>query len=309
MKNDLLKLFDDFINECHFSSGLRPETLRGYRAVFDLFLKVMPEVTSVDFLTSEMMNEFFKRIQTRQRIIGRNTVKTGVKKSTIKTQWSKLHVFFQWLLIKNYIEENPLKYVRPPRVIYDVARALEKSDIDKLYGAVTRHSSNSFILRRDTMMVSILLYCGLRKGELISLRVSDLDMEKRLLTVRGETSKSKFTRVLPMHPTLILHVKEYFKEINARGLKTGCLIAANKGDSGLTPEGLKHWVKKLVKKSGVTFHLHRLRHTFACKLVENGVHPFNIQKMMGHTSLAMTLTYVRSMKTQNMESDIDKLSY
>lgn len=89
----LEKLFNDYINECQFSMCLRSETIRGYIAVFGLFSKVMPEVSSTDELSSEMLNLFFKRIKTRSRIVGRNTVKTGVKNSTIKTQYSKLTVF------------------------------------------------------------------------------------------------------------------------------------------------------------------------------------------------------------------------
>jgi integrase len=115
--------------------------------------------------------------------------------------------------------------------------------------------------------------------------------------------------VLKIHPTLFLHLKDYFKERKFRGLKTEHLLVAYRGDKGLTREGLKNWVARMCVKSGVRFHLHQLRHTFACKLAEADVHPFKIQKMMGHTSLAMTVKYVRSMRTENMEEDINKIAF
>ena len=59
---DIHRLFDEFILECEYAQKLRPETVRGYKAVFTLFLKVMPEVTEINLLTPEMLNEFFKRI-------------------------------------------------------------------------------------------------------------------------------------------------------------------------------------------------------------------------------------------------------
>jgi integrase len=255
-----------------------------------------------------MLNEFFKRIQTRIRIIGRDTPKVGVKNSTIKTQWTKLNVFFDWLYKKNHIGKNPLGDIKSPRVSYDDYRRLEDSDLRKIYTAITLHSANSFMQRRDTMTLSILLFCGLRRGELIGLQVKDIDIIKREIKVRGETSKSNKTRIIKMHPTLLLHVTDYLKERNIRGLRTECLIASGRGDSGLSSDGLMHWVKRLKKLSGVDFHLHCLRHTFACKLAEADINLFKIQKMMGHTDIRMTAKYTRSMKPEDMGDDIAKIS-
>ena len=67
-------------------------------------------------------------------------------------------------------------------------------------------------------------------------------------------------------------------------------------------------LQALIKKSGVKFHLHQFRHTFACKLAEMNVNAFNVQKMLGHSSILMTMKYVRSMKTEDMGEDINKIS-
>ena len=308
MECNLQKLFEQYLSECRFSACLQHETIRGYEAVFSLFMKLMPEVDTVDFLTPEMLNVFFKRIQTRQRIIGKNIIKTGVKNSTIKTQWSKLNAFFGWLYKNNYIQHNPLKNIRPPRVYYDDFRKIEDDDIRKIYAAITLHSPNPFLLRRDTAMVSLLLFCGLRKGELLSLSVSDIDIEKREVTIRKETSKSIYTRVMKIHPSLMMNLKEYIRERNSKHFKTAYLITSSKEDERLTADGLKHWVNSLVAKSGVKFHLHQFRHTFACKLAEADVSLFKIQRMMGHSDIKMTMRYARSLKTENMDDDIGKIS-
>ena len=306
-QNNLIIRFQEYINERRFCSHLSTETLRGYLNVFNLFLKVMPEISGTELLSQGMMVEYFKRIETRGRIVGKNIIKTGVKKSTIKTHWCKLNAFFGWMERKAYIQSNPLKEIKPPHPYYEDPKSLDSKDIHKVYSSIVLHSRNSLLLRRDTMMVSLLIYTGVRKSEFIGFQVRDVDLEKREITVRAETSKSKNNRVLKIHPTLLMHLKEYFKERKALGLKTEKLIVANRGDQGLTKEGIKHWVKSLTIKSGVRFHLHQFRHTFACRLAEADVHPFKIQKMMGHTSLVMTLKYVRSMRTENMEEDIGKI--
>lgn len=304
----LQRFFLQYIDECRYSARMRSETLRGYKAVFDLFLRIMPEVTDIEDLNASILNEFFKRIETRQRMVGK-ILKTGVRQSTIKTQRSKLNVFFVWLCAKGYLEENPLKCIPVPKVRYDDFKRLKDHEINKIYAAIIQYDTPLLLLRRDIAIVSLLIHCGLRKGELLGLQVSDIDFDKKQITIRGETSKSAITRYLPLHPTLAMHLKDYLKAKRNYNLKTEYLIVTGKGDDRLTPHGLKHWTKRLEEKSGLDFHLHQFRHTFACKLVEADVNLFKIQKLMGHSDIKMTMKYARSLKTEDMAEDIHKISF
>lgn len=307
METNLQLLFKGYINECRFSSCLRPETIRGYQAVFNLFIKIMPEITSSDLLSKQMLNEYLERIGSRERKFGKKIV-SGVKKTTIKTHWSKLNVFFKWLKENSHIEENPLTGIKPPRVSYDDFKRLEDNEINKIYSSIISHSESPMVARRDTLMISLLLFLGVRKGEFISLQVKDIDFDKRLITIRGETSKSRKSRSLPIHPTLLLHLRDYLEERKRRGYKTEYLIVSSKNDKGLSREGLKHWVNKIIKISGVKFHLHQFRHTFACKLTENGTPTASLQKLMGHTNISMTAKYTRSLNAENMSEEVCKIS-
>lgn len=309
MKKELVEIFEDCVDEWKFTTRLRPETIRGYKAVFELFLRTMPEVVVIDDLTPEMLNEYFKRIETRKRIVGRNTFKSGVKKTTIKTHWSKLNVFFKWLKENGHLEENPLKGIKPPKISYDDFKRIEDNKVNKIYSSVVLRYANAFTTRRDTFMISLLLFTGVRKGEFISLRVSDIDLYKNEITIRKETSKSGKQRTLPMNPTLVMHLKDYLIERNSRGYKTESLITSSKRDWGLSVDGLKHWTGRINEMSGVKFHLHQFRHTFACKLVEGGVNAFKIQKLMGHTSITMTMKYLRSLQTEDMAQDVGKIAF
>lgn len=307
MKKDIQMLFDEYIQECQFSSRLRLETIRGYKEAFHQFSKVMPEVTTIQSLTAEMMTVFFKRLQTRSRIVGKHTVKVGIKDSTVKTYWSKLNSFFTWLFTKKLIRENPLRSIKPPQPVYDDQRALELEEIHKIISAITLHAGSPFMLKRDMLIISLLIFCGLRKNELISLQIKDIDKENRLLTIRAETSKSKKTRQIPMNPTLMLHLEEYLKEFKKRGSKTQYLIASSNADRGITKHGLKHWVKRLERLSGVKFHLHRFRHSFACNLAKQNVSAVKIQKLLGHADLRMTMAYLRSLTVEDLRDDVNKL--
>jgi len=212
MEKDLKKLFDDCMGERRFISRLRSETIRGYNNVFDLFLKLMPEIKKTDDLSETVCKNFFKLIQERERIVGKSKIISGVKNSTIKTQMAKLNVFFKWLEMRGFIKENPLKNIKKPSVKYVDFKRVDDNDIHKLYSSVVLNPVNNLLSARDNMMISLLINCGLRKGEFISLRVDDVDLINKEITVRGETSKSNCTRKLPLNSTLITHIKEYFKE-------------------------------------------------------------------------------------------------
>lgn len=304
----LHQLFEQYINECSYVTRLRPETIRGYKAVFTLFTKLMPEVIDLEMLSPAIMQTFFKCIETRVRPVGRSFSR-GVKNSTIRTQYAKLNVFFEWLKRNGHLQQNPLSLITPPQVHYDDFKRLTDEDVCRIYAAVVQHAASSFCMRRDAVIVSLLLYCGLRKGELIGLRVGDIDLLNRTITIRGETSKSKRTRTLAIHPTLAMHLRDYLKERLAVSCKSGQLVSSAKADTGLTAHGLKHWTKRVADYSGVQFHLHQFRHTFATKLAEANVHIVKIQKLLGHTDISMTMRYLRSIAPEELEEDIRKLSF
>jgi site-specific recombinase XerD len=103
-------------------------------------------------------------------------------------------------------------------------------------------------------------------------------------------------------------LQEYVKERNKLGYKTEYLIVSSNEDKGLSPHGLKHWTKKLIKLSGVKFHLHRFRHTFACNLAKQNISILKIRDLMGHKNIKMTETYLRSLTMEDTREDINKLS-
>ena len=311
MSNPLQKLFDEFIGECRFARRRRPETIRGYKAVFDPFIKLMPDVTLAK-LTPETITEFYQKLQTRQRFVGSNgsIVKIGVKDSTIGTYQRRLHTFFEWLFIKGHVLSNPIKQMKKIKLNYSDPKSIRKPDMDKIRTAVESRPSSLLHLKRDRAMVAVFLFTGIRLGELLGLKVTDVDFIRQTLRVDGETSKSKRTRFIPLNPHVTLVLDDYLQERNKkRFYTTASLFVSLHEDRGLSKDGLKHWVKRLVKLSGVKFHSHRFRHTFASNLGASGVSAIQIQKLMGHTDLRMTQAYVRSLNVDDFRGVTNVLTF
>jgi site-specific recombinase XerD len=269
----------------------------------------MPEIDTVKDVTAELVIVFFKRIQTRERIVGKGILKVGLKNSTLRTYARRLKSFFKWLVIREVISNNPFDSIALPQAEYIDHRALKGVEIKKIMGAVAQCSPTAFLLKRDIAMIGVLTFCGIRRNELIGLETRDVDLFNGLLTVRSETSKSKRTRKIPINTHLRLHLMEYLTERKRRNSKCAHLWISHNGDKAITRHGMKHWVTRISRQSGVKFHLHRFRHTFATNLAMQDVGIVKIQNLMGHSDIKMTSSYLRSVSTTEMREDVNKLSF
>lgn len=306
MKKDLHQLFEEFLFEAEYIKKVRPETLRGYLHSFTLLTKLKPNI-ALDTISSTTITEFFKVLQDRKRMVGRGSVRTGVKKSTVATYWSKLNTFFTWLHGKGYCKSNPFSGLSYPTPSYEEKKFLQKQDLEKIITAIhTHHDNKILILKRNLVIFYLFLFCGLRREELLSLQIRDIDFERKTITVRADTSKSGRSRQLPLHSTTIMYLRDYLTA--RKNYTTPFLIVSSKKDQRLTVDGLLHIVHRLQEHSGVAFHLHQFRHTFAVNFLNSSNNIAKLKQLLGHKSLSMTLTYLRCLPTNELRGDIESMS-
>jgi len=308
MKKDLAQLHSAFMRECEFVGRLSPETLRGYRAGFDLLIKLMPAIT-VETVSSETMTEFFRRLDQRERHIGGGPPRIGIKKSTAATYRSKLNKFFDWLQQKGVISENPFTHMPYPAVRYEDRRFLKRENIEKIFAAITMNSHTAFHKKRDLAMFAVLLGCGPRRSELLNLRLYDIDLDRKTLLVRAETSKSRRDRIIPLNSMVISQLAEYLSERKKRNCASPYLFISSNQDSRLTHDGLKHIVANLNLSARVDFHLHQFRHTFAVNMLNGGCDIAKLKQLMGHSDIRMTAVYLRCLPTSAMRADVEKITF
>jgi integrase/recombinase XerD len=292
--------------ECEFVRKLRADTLRGYASTFALFHKLLPDA-SYETITADSITSFFRILQERKRIVGKSTVKVGIKKSTVATYWNKLNSFFKWLTTKRYIQENPFKTLRYPAPKYEDRKFLKKEEVEKIIAAIqTHHGNNILILKRNLVLFYLLLFCGLRREELMLLQIRDIDFERKIVTVRRDNSKSGTSRQLPLHSLLLMHLIDYLK--SRHHYTTPYLIVSSKRDDKLSYDGLDNLVEKLKTHSGVHFHLHQFRHTFAVNFLKSSNNIAKLKQLLGHKSISMTMAYLRCLPIDELKADIEGLS-
>jgi site-specific recombinase XerD len=311
MQQDLRQLHTQFMDYSEFTRQVSPRTLHAYKESFELLVKRYPELTS-DQINSDLLNDFFKWLQTRPRPVGKDDVRRGVKKSTIVTHWRRLSKFFGWLQAKGMLTANPLrsKEMQCPSVSYEDKQYLSRRELEKILGAITFTIAwKSKLLRtRNLAIFSVAVNCGLRRGELLALRVTDLDLVRNQVTVRAETSKSRNGRTIPLNSRVRKDLEEYLSERRRSAYRTEFLWVSENMDARLTGDGLRHLLGAIIDASGVRFHMHQLRHTFAVNFLHNsGKNAFKLQGLLGHRTIVSTAIYTRCLPMDAVRGDIERL--
>lgn len=309
-EKNIKELHKDFISYCLNTKALTKTTVRGYIAAFNNFTNLMPKDLALSDLTVETMDVFFERLNTRERKVGKSKTAVGVRNSTLGAYWSKLNVFMDWLYKRGYIAENPFERIDFPKIYYDDRRHLSKDELNKIFTSIaTIPWPNNFIKKRNWVIFMVFFCCGIRRGELLGLNVLDIDFDRKQLTVRGETSKSRTDRVIPLNKQAILALQDYLEERRKKRYnKSVALFVSDNMDHRFTEHGLKYLVNKLKEDSGIHFYPHKFRHSFAVNMRHQGADISTIKDAMGHAKIEMTSRYLRCVPAESMRKDIEAIS-
>lgn len=287
--------------------GTASTSIENYCYTFSLLTQFKPDITTSD-LTEECIVNFFEFLNTRKRKVGREYIVRQYKKSSMAGVRSKLNIFFVWLKERRFIALNPFDNIKYPHVTYTDARAFTPKEIEKILNAVNTkiHWATLLIKKRNIAIIMFLLFTGVRKNELLSIKLSDVDFDRKVVYVRSYTSKSKRGRIIPLNIQLLPYLEDYL--LYRRAYTCEFLWISGTSDSRFTAFGIKHFIKILSKVTKVNCHLHRARHTFAIAFYKATHDILGLKKLMGHSSLAMTLTYLRSLGDDHIIDQIKKLS-
>lgn len=282
-------------------------TIAKHKYYFNLLMRFDRNLTPEN-LTEQTIINFFEYLNTRERKIGRQYVVKAYKSSSMGIVRSTLNIFFNWLMERNYIKANPLEKIPFPKISYTDKRAYSPKEFEAICYAINTRIrwANLLIKKRNIAIVMFLALTGVRKEELLCLRLSDVDLFRRLVVVRAETSKSKRTRIIPLNPDLISYIEDYLNQ--RKHSLTLFLWVSGLTDQAFTEHGAIHLMRLLSKTTNINCHLHRFRHTFATNYYKQTHDIVGLQRVMGHTSIKMTLQYLRSLPDEHVVEQMRKIT-
>jgi len=277
---DITNLCEQFCDYSAFIRGYTPDTIRRYRTTVHL-LRARTGISEIEECTEERLREFFYRGRAEHHWAANSFV----------TFHKSLAVFFRWCVEQGHLGSNPTDRIEVPRPPKRLPPRLSKQEALRLLEVVLNHPwPYRFQRYRNHAILATFLFAGLRKSELLHLHINDLDLTNMSLFVRqGKGSKD---RIVPVSSTLAGILRRYLEERSRLSKTCPELFASLNRNMGLTAEGLKNLVDDAKRITGLEFHIHTLRHSFATLMLEGGCDVYSLSKMMGHSDIKTTTIYL-----------------
>ena len=213
----------------------------------------------------------------------------GISPSSQARILSGIRTFFHFLLIEDYIRQDPSELLESPQIGKHLPDILSVEEIDNLISAIDRSTREG---QRNCAILETLYSCGLRVSELCNLKISDLYLNDGFIKVEGKGSKQ---RLVPISPRAIEEIKNYFITRNEGLIKPGYedFLFISKFGKNISRIMVFHIIKELADKIGLKKSIspHTFRHSFATHLLEGGANLRAIQSMLGHESIGTTEIY------------------
>lgn len=208
----------------------------------------------------------------------------------VNAAYNSLRVFFSWCIKNQHTFENPVVNIQKPRLPKKVIPVLSPDDIKKLMSACDK----KFLGRRNMAIVLTLLDSGMRLTELVNLKMSDVDIQNGLFRILGKGNKERIVRVGQITKKVLW---DYIKLRDSNNE----YLWLSEERTPLKQTGVQLAIKKLARASGVGARVnpHSFRHTFATNFLRNGGNVFDLQSLLGHSSLEMVKRYSRSLSNED----------
>ena len=286
------KLIKNFKNYLKIERNLSKNTITSY--LFDLqklniFLEENNFSSNPSHIKESTLKKFVYKISKEIKPSSQARIISGIKR------------FFDFLILENILNENPLENIETPKIGSKLPTTLTVKEIDKLIDSIDIKSKNKI---RNKAIIEILYSCGLRVSELITLKVSDLYFNESIIKVTGKGNKERF---VPISKGAINYIEKYLNEIRIfQKIKKGSedTLFLNERGSGLSRVMIYIILNDLKIKAEINKKIgpHTLRHSFATHLLENGADLITIQNMLGHENIVTTERYLHVNRKHLVES-------
>ncbi len=218
-------------------------------------------------------------------------VENKINARSVNRKMASLKAFYKFLVLTSQVEKSPFLQHTPLKMEKKVAIPFSQKEIEQVIDVL--QEENEFETCRNRAIVELFYATGMRRSELVALKVSDIDLKQKMVKVLGKRNKERF---IPLIDSVIVPLEAYLK-IRPE------VLSDNENYLFLTLKGKKIYpelVYRVINSyfSGVTSKEkkspHILRHAFATHLLDNGADLNAVKELLGHSSLAATQVYTHS---------------
>lgn len=277
----MIKHFTEYLlREKNYS----PLTVSAYQADLEAF---------ASFIENEYGSNTINDInyaQVRSWIV--SLVESGISNRTINRKTSSLNTYYKFLLKTDTIAVNPLHNHKVLKTSKKIQIPFSETELQTVISELEQETDFEGV--RNRLIVELFYATGIRRIELVQVKLSDLDFSNKTLKVLGKRNKERF---IPLIDSVIITAKAYLE------VRSELEIISDKETLFLTKKGLKIYenlVYRIINdyfskaSSKVKRSPHILRHSFATHLLNQGANLNAVKELLGHTSLAATQVYTHN---------------
>jgi integrase/recombinase XerD len=286
------KAYDLFLADRKIS-GCSPKTLYFYRDSAGKFTKYI--VDNEGNIEVNRINEFitpyFLFLQDRK-----------ISQTTRHTYYRGISTFVRFLHSERYIDQE----IRLPKIKCPKT-AIKPLSPEQMRKALQSFNTKRFTGLRNKTILFLFLDTGMRLSELLNIELHEINFDDGFILLHGKGQKERW---VPFGKEARRLLWDYLKQRErVTKAEESALFITQKGEK-LTVRGLQMVFKRLGKKlnlSGIRFSPHTFRHSFSLAYIEAGGDPFSLQRILGHSTQAMTAKYVHMAKN-NVKAQHNKFS-
>ena len=272
------RLVETFLDAMEFERNASPRTLINYRHALETF-KAQPDVPAWKDCAA---------VHFRQYLF--ECLKAKKSRATVRLHFAALRTYYKFLVERHGLKNNPLKEVQLPKAEKKLPLLLTAKQIGELleapFKAEREKQAPPWVASRDAAIMELFYSSGLRLAELVALDVAHIDPYSESVRVFGKGRKE---RVVPVGAPALVAIQKYRHEA---GVSSGPLFIS-KLRRRLSAHSVWCQLKKYLRHTSIPISLspHKLRHSFATHLLDNGADLRSVQLLLGHASLSTTQIY------------------
>lgn len=267
-----MKEIDNFLYFLKKELNYSDYTIKNYQLDLTDFFKYVSK-SNIDFLNikNTHVRGYLKYLDT-----------CNLKNTTISRRISALRTFYNYLLEKGFVKSNIFFNVKNPKLEKKLPNYLNYTEIEELLASIDTRTDEGLERR---LLIEMFYSTGCRVGEMVNVKISDIDFYNKTIKVMGKGSKE---RIVYYGDYASKYLEDYLKNKDKKGY-----LFTNKRGEKLTIEEVEYIVRDIMKHISIKTHVtpHTLRHTFATHLLNNGADIRTVQELLGHANLSTTGIY------------------
>jgi len=279
-------LFDKYEDYLNYEKNFSKHTVSAYLRDVKVFEKFLAQN---DCKISNEINYSF----IRQWIVSLS--EKSYSKTSINRKIASLKSYFNFLVNIDIIESSPLKGHKNLKSSSKIVIPFSEDEIMQVF----ENFNDSKISDRDKLIIEIFYSTGLRREELINIKIQDIFLKEGLIKILGKRSKE---RLIPIIPSLSKNLKNFISNNN-----NSKYLFETKKLKKISVSTVYRLINKYFRlvSSKVKVSPHVLRHTFATHMLNNGADINTIKEILGHSSLSSTQIYTK-IKLPKIVNDYNK---